>query len=119
MLIMFTIVHLKLRLSIRSSVTIKTLISRKIFKMSHNIILIVMIAGLLMTLTNSPVIRQPPQELSIPELEDLKQQYLDELKLLSNLEYRDDVKIVELTQNFNGMSIEIQKKEKLLQEEQW
>nr|GFC12611.1 hypothetical protein [Tanacetum cinerariifolium] len=52
-------------------------------------------------------------------MEDLKQQYLDELKRLSNLEYRDEVKIAELTENFNGMSIEIRKKEKLLQQEQW
>nr|GEY41741.1 hypothetical protein [Tanacetum cinerariifolium] len=66
-----------------------------------------------------PVIHQPPQELSIPEMEDLKQQYLDELKRLSNLEYRDEIKIAELTKNFNGMSIEIRKNEKLLQEEQW
>nr|GEW61755.1 putative reverse transcriptase domain-containing protein [Tanacetum cinerariifolium] len=51
-------------------------------------------------------------------MEDLKQQYLDELKRLSNLEYRDEIKIVELTKNFNGMSIEIQKKEKLMQQEQ-
>nr|GEU87654.1 hypothetical protein [Tanacetum cinerariifolium] len=67
----------------------------------------------------SPVIHQPPQELSIQEMEDLKQQYLDELKRLSNPEYRDEIKIVELTKNFNGMSIEIRKKEKLLQQEQW
>nr|GEZ97174.1 hypothetical protein [Tanacetum cinerariifolium] len=67
----------------------------------------------------SPVIHQPPQKLSIPEIEDLKQQYLDELKRLSNLEYRDENKIAELTENFNGMSIEIRKKEKLLQLEQW
>nr|GFD02863.1 hypothetical protein [Tanacetum cinerariifolium] len=52
-------------------------------------------------------------------MEDLKKQYLDELKCLSNLEYRDEIKIAELTENFNGMSIEIRKKEKLLQEEQW
>nr|GFB50272.1 hypothetical protein [Tanacetum cinerariifolium] len=52
-------------------------------------------------------------------MEDLKQQYLYELKRLSNLEFRDEVKIAELTENFNGMSIEIRKKEKLLQEEQW
>nr|GEV54913.1 hypothetical protein [Tanacetum cinerariifolium] len=52
MLIMVTIVHLKLRLSIRSRVTIKTLISRKIFKLFHKNILVVMIAGLLMKLTN-------------------------------------------------------------------
>nr|GFC85425.1 hypothetical protein [Tanacetum cinerariifolium] len=47
------------------------------------------------------VIHQPPQELSIQEMEDLKQQYLDELKRLSNLEYRDEIKIAELTENFN------------------
>nr|GEY56142.1 hypothetical protein [Tanacetum cinerariifolium] len=67
----------------------------------------------------SPVIHQPPQELSIQEMEDLKQQYLDEMKRLSNFEYRDEIKIVELTENFIGMSIEIRKKEKLLQMEQW
>nr|GEX51305.1 retrovirus-related Pol polyprotein from transposon TNT 1-94 [Tanacetum cinerariifolium] len=67
----------------------------------------------------SPVIHQPPQELSIQEMEDLKQQYLDELKRLSNLEYRNEIKIAELTKNFNGMSIKIRKKEKLLQQEQW
>nr|GEY63189.1 hypothetical protein [Tanacetum cinerariifolium] len=49
----------------------------------------------------SPVIHQPPQKLSIQELEDLKQQYLDELKHLSNLEYRDEIKIAEITKNFN------------------
>nr|GEX72008.1 retrovirus-related Pol polyprotein from transposon TNT 1-94 [Tanacetum cinerariifolium] len=65
------------------------------------------------------VIHQPPQELSIQEMEDLKQQYLEELKRLSNLEYRDEIKIAELTENLNGMSIEIRKKEKLLQQEQW
>nr|GEU33812.1 hypothetical protein [Tanacetum cinerariifolium] len=51
-------------------------------------------------------------------MEDLKQHYLDELKRLSNLEYRDEIKIAELTENLNGMSIEIRKKEKLLQQEQ-
>nr|GEW83604.1 hypothetical protein [Tanacetum cinerariifolium] len=49
----------------------------------------------------SPIIHQPPQELSIQEMEDLKQQYLDELKHLSNLEYRDEIKIAELKENFN------------------
>nr|GFB98479.1 hypothetical protein [Tanacetum cinerariifolium] len=52
-------------------------------------------------------------------MEDLKQQYLDELKRLSNLEYRDEIKIAEIKENFNGMSIKIRKKEKLLQLEQW
>nr|GEX10951.1 hypothetical protein [Tanacetum cinerariifolium] len=68
---------------------------------------------------SSLVIHQPPQELSIQEMEDLKQQYLDELKCLSNLEYHDEIKIAEPKENFNGMSIEIRKKEKLQQLEQW
>nr|GEV22074.1 hypothetical protein [Tanacetum cinerariifolium] len=51
-------------------------------------------------------------------MEDLKQQYLDELKRLSNLEYRDEIKFAELTESFNGMSIEIRKKEKLMQQGQ-
>nr|GEY59115.1 hypothetical protein [Tanacetum cinerariifolium] len=49
----------------------------------------------------SIVIHQPPQELSIQEMEYLKQQYLDELKCLSNLEYRNEIKIAELKENFN------------------
>nr|GFD09013.1 hypothetical protein [Tanacetum cinerariifolium] len=40
-------------------------------------------------------------ELSIQEMEDLKQQYLDKLKRLSNLEYRDENKIAEFKENFN------------------
>nr|GEX17086.1 hypothetical protein [Tanacetum cinerariifolium] len=65
-----------------------------------------------------PVIHQPPQEMSIQEMEDLKQQYLDEMKRLINSEYRDEIKIDELKGNFNNMSIEINKKEKLQQLEQ-
>nr|GEZ95348.1 hypothetical protein [Tanacetum cinerariifolium] len=38
-------------------------------------------------------------------MEDLKQQYLDELKRLSNLEYHDEIKIAELTENFNDDNI--------------
>nr|GFA76636.1 hypothetical protein [Tanacetum cinerariifolium] len=34
-------------------------------------------------------------------MEDLKKQYLDELKRLSNLESRDEIKIAELKENFN------------------
>nr|GEZ83091.1 retrovirus-related Pol polyprotein from transposon TNT 1-94 [Tanacetum cinerariifolium] len=45
--------------------------------------------------SQSPVIHQPPQELSIQEMKDLKQQYLDELKCLSNLKYRDEIKIAD------------------------
>ncbi|GJT73217.1 hypothetical protein Tco_1032503 [Tanacetum coccineum] len=75
----------------------------------------------------------PPQEMSIQDMKDLKQQYLDEMKSLINeiqikdyrnekidIQYRREceIKIDELKQNFNGMSIEIRKKEKeLLQQE--
>nr|GEU50347.1 hypothetical protein [Tanacetum cinerariifolium] len=51
-------------------------------------------------------------------MEDLKQKYLDEMKSLINLEYRDEIKIDELKGNFNRMSVEINKKEKLQQLEQ-
>ncbi|GJW64023.1 hypothetical protein Tco_0115907 [Tanacetum coccineum] len=76
----------------------------------------------------------PSQEMNIQDMEDLKQQYLDEMKSLINeiqikdyrnekidIQYRREceIKIDELKQNFNGMSIEIRKKEKeLLQQEQ-
>nr|GEW05610.1 RNA-directed DNA polymerase, eukaryota, nucleotide-binding alpha-beta plait domain protein [Tanacetum cinerariifolium] len=56
--------------------------------------------------------------MNIQEMEDLKQQYLDEIKRLINLEYHNEIKIDELKGNFNSMSIEINKKEKLLQLEQ-
>ncbi|GJZ44568.1 hypothetical protein Tco_0591823 [Tanacetum coccineum] len=65
-----------------------------------------------------PVIRQPPQEMSIQDMEDLKQQYLDEIQTLNNgKDYRNgnidiEIKINELKGNFNEMSIEIKKKEK-------
>nr|GEX23971.1 hypothetical protein [Tanacetum cinerariifolium] len=65
-----------------------------------------------------PVIHQPPQEMSIQEMKDLKKQYLDEMKLLINSEYRDEIKIDGLKGNFNSMTIEINKKEKLQQLEQ-
>nr|GEX58528.1 hypothetical protein [Tanacetum cinerariifolium] len=51
-------------------------------------------------------------------MKDLKQQYLDEMKRLINSEYRDEIKIDELKGNFNRMSIENNKKEKLQQLEQ-
>nr|GFA30306.1 hypothetical protein [Tanacetum cinerariifolium] len=41
------------------------------------------------------------------------------MKRLSNSEYRDEIKIAKLKENFNCMSIEIRKKEKLQQLEQW
>ncbi|GKE70225.1 hypothetical protein Tco_1528297 [Tanacetum coccineum] len=78
--------------------------------------------------------QSPPQEISIQDIEDLKQHYLDEMKsLINDLQIKDycneridiqykrecEIRIDELKQNFNGMSIEIRKKEKeLLQQEQ-
>ncbi|GJS24983.1 hypothetical protein Tco_0453615 [Tanacetum coccineum] len=65
--------------------------------------------------------------MSIQDMEDLKQQYLDEMKSLINeiqiKDYRNEkinieTKINELKENFNGMSIEINKKKKLQQLEQ-
>nr|GEY07733.1 hypothetical protein [Tanacetum cinerariifolium] len=52
--------------------------------------------------------------MSNQEMEDQKQQYLDEMKRLINYEYRDKIKLAELKENFNSMSI-IFKKGKLLQ----
>ncbi|GJY21949.1 hypothetical protein Tco_0394515 [Tanacetum coccineum] len=55
-------------------------------------------------------------------MEDLKQQYLDEMKTLINgKDYHNgkldiEIKIDELKQNFNGISIELRKKEKQLQQ---
>ncbi|GKB69435.1 hypothetical protein Tco_0930847, partial [Tanacetum coccineum] len=78
--------------------------------------------------------QSPPQEMSIQDIEDLKQHYLDEMKsLINDLQIKDyrneridiqyrrecEIRIDELKHNFNGMSIEIRKKEKeLLQQEQ-
>ncbi|GJR23525.1 hypothetical protein Tco_0972052 [Tanacetum coccineum] len=75
-----------------------------------------------------------PQEISIQDIEDQKHHYLDEMKsLINDLQIKDycneridiqyrrecEIKIDELKQNFNGISIEIRKKEKeLLQQEQ-
>nr|GEV51178.1 hypothetical protein [Tanacetum cinerariifolium] len=56
--------------------------------------------------------------MSIQEMEDLKQQYLDEMKRLTNSEYRDEIKIDELKGHSNSISIEINKNEKLQQLEQ-
>ncbi|GJW00312.1 hypothetical protein Tco_1555563 [Tanacetum coccineum] len=69
-----------------------------------------------------------PREMSLKEMEDLKQHYLDEMKSLSNdlqiKDYRNekiDIRfrrecedmIAELKSKFNGMSIEINKKKEL------
>ncbi|GJR04012.1 hypothetical protein Tco_0526996 [Tanacetum coccineum] len=62
--------------------------------------------------------------MSIQDMEDLKQQYLDEIKSLINIkDYCNEkidieIKINKLKENFNGMSIEINKKKKLQQLEQ-
>nr|GEV37778.1 hypothetical protein [Tanacetum cinerariifolium] len=79
--------------------------------------------------------QSPPQEMSIQDMEDLKQQYLDEIKMSHIVE--DFVKRLRSTlgeegnhymqptefeiqemENFNGMSIEINKKKELRQLEQ-
>ncbi|GKD97417.1 hypothetical protein Tco_1381314 [Tanacetum coccineum] len=72
--------------------------------------------------------QSPPHEMSLKEMEDLKQHYLDEMKSLSNdlqiKDYRNekiDIRfrrecedmIAELKSKFNGMSIEINKKKEL------
>ncbi|GKB12197.1 hypothetical protein Tco_0846120 [Tanacetum coccineum] len=62
--------------------------------------------------------------MSIQDMEDLKQQYLNEMKTLINeKDYRSgridiEIKINKLKENFNEMSIEINKKKKLQQLEQ-
>nr|GEY07962.1 hypothetical protein [Tanacetum cinerariifolium] len=71
--------------------------------------------------------------MSIQDIKDLKQQYLDEMKIMINQnqieDYRNEridihykreckIKIDELKKNFNGMSIEINKKKELQQLEQ-
>ncbi|GJW63682.1 hypothetical protein Tco_0115566 [Tanacetum coccineum] len=62
--------------------------------------------------------------MSIQDMEDLKKQYLDEMKTLINeKDYHSrridiEIKINELKENFNEMSIDINKKKKLQQLEQ-
>ncbi|GJR22151.1 hypothetical protein Tco_0970678 [Tanacetum coccineum] len=82
---------------------------------------------------NCPVDQSPPQEMSIQDMEDLKQQYLDEMQSIINQiqikDYRNEridiryrreckIKIDELKGKFNGMGIEINKKKELRQLEQ-
>ncbi|GKD59929.1 hypothetical protein Tco_1297438 [Tanacetum coccineum] len=74
--------------------------------------------------------QSPSQEISIQEMEDLKQQYLDEMQSISNqiqikdyrnekidIHYRRECEIMidELTGKFIGMSIKINKKKELRQ----
>ncbi|GJU22403.1 hypothetical protein Tco_1155745, partial [Tanacetum coccineum] len=80
-----------------------------------------------------PIDQSPSQEISIQDMEDLKQQYLDEMQSIINKihieDYRNEridirysreyeIKIDELKGNFNGMGIEINKKKELRQLEQ-
>ncbi|GJQ96355.1 hypothetical protein Tco_0007494 [Tanacetum coccineum] len=80
-----------------------------------------------------PIDQSPPQEMSTQDMEDLKQQYLDEMQSIINqiqiIDYRNEridicyrreceIKIDELKGKFNGMSIEINKKKDLRQLEQ-
>ncbi|GJW12962.1 hypothetical protein Tco_1578789 [Tanacetum coccineum] len=75
-----------------------------------------------------PIDQSPPQEISINDMKDLKQQYLDEMKSMINQiqikDYRNEridiryrreceIKIGELNGKFNGMSIKINKKKVL------
>ncbi|GJV16820.1 hypothetical protein Tco_1362143 [Tanacetum coccineum] len=77
--------------------------------------------------------QSPPQEMNIQYMEDLKQQYLDEMKSMINQiqikDYRNEkidiryrreceIKIDELKGKFNGISNEINKKKELQQLEQ-
>ncbi|GKE22603.1 hypothetical protein Tco_1434115 [Tanacetum coccineum] len=72
--------------------------------------------------------QSPPQEMSIQDMEDLKQHYLDEIQSISNQiqikYYRNEkidihytreceIMIDELTGKFNGMNIEINQKKEL------
>ncbi|GJS86948.1 hypothetical protein Tco_0769584 [Tanacetum coccineum] len=77
--------------------------------------------------------QSPPQEMNIQYMEDLKKQYLDEMKSMINQiqikDYRNEkidiryrreceIKIDELKGKFNGISNEINKKKELQQLEQ-
>ncbi|GJV49824.1 hypothetical protein Tco_1440036 [Tanacetum coccineum] len=77
--------------------------------------------------------QSPPQEMSIQDMEDLKQHYLDEMQSISNqIQIKDyhnekidirfrkecEITIDELKGKFNGMSIKINKKKELRQLEQ-
>nr|GFC23916.1 hypothetical protein [Tanacetum cinerariifolium] len=80
-----------------------------------------------------PIDQSPPQEISIQDMEVQKQRYLEEMKSMINqiqiedyhyeridIHYRREceIKIDELKVNFNEMSIEINKKKELRQQEQ-
>ncbi|GJX11218.1 hypothetical protein Tco_0201077 [Tanacetum coccineum] len=74
------------------------------------------------------VIHQPPQETSVQARENLMKSIQTFLKKFNRISFREtpkdyrdekiDIKINELKENFNGMSIEINKKKKLQQLEQ-
>ncbi|GJS59911.1 hypothetical protein Tco_0654695 [Tanacetum coccineum] len=83
--------------------------------------------------TQTSIDQLPHQEMSIQDMKDMKQQYLDEMKSMINhiqikdyrneridIHYRKECEITidEFKGKFNGMSIEINKKKELLQREQ-
>ncbi|GJV16301.1 hypothetical protein Tco_1361624 [Tanacetum coccineum] len=85
------------------------------------------------TLKATNIDQSPPQEMSIQDMEDLKQHYLDEMQSISNqiqikdyhneridIRYRRECEIMidELKGKFNRMSIKINKKKELRQLEQ-
>ncbi|GJQ95128.1 hypothetical protein Tco_0006267 [Tanacetum coccineum] len=70
-----------------------------------------------------PIDQSPPQEMSIQDMEDLKQQYLDEMKNMINQihikDYRNErIDICYRRECENGMSIKINKKKELRQLEE-
>ncbi|GKE35956.1 hypothetical protein Tco_1455278, partial [Tanacetum coccineum] len=80
-----------------------------------------------------PIDQSPPQETSIQDIEVQKQQYLEEMRSMINqiqiedyhneridIHYRRgcEIKIDELKENFNKISIEIEKEKRLRQREQ-
>nr|GEU77370.1 hypothetical protein [Tanacetum cinerariifolium] len=136
-LTMVMIVHHGYCLSMsRNQATIKTLviiIIHKIHRVFHNNIFAVTTMGVLMKVFNYPSDQSPPKEMSIQDMDYLKQQYLNEMESMINLiqiedyhnerfdiHYRREceIKIDELKDNFNGMIIEINKKKELRQQEQ-
>ncbi|GKE21745.1 hypothetical protein Tco_1433257 [Tanacetum coccineum] len=129
-LIMVMIVHHGYRLSMsRNRATIKTLcqpMNQNYFEPNSNY------SGFDRP-SQYPIDQSPPQEMSIQDMEDLKQQYLEEMQSISNQiqikDYRNkridiryrrecEFKIDKLKGKFNGMSIEINKKKELQQLEQ-
>ncbi|GKC17876.1 hypothetical protein Tco_1014658, partial [Tanacetum coccineum] len=124
-LIMVIIVHHGCRLSMSMNRD-TIIIIHKIHRVFYNNILIV-------KNVEYPIDQSPPQEMSIQDMEVQKQQYLEEMRSMINQiqieDYRNkridihyrrecEIKIDELKDNFNKMSIEIEKKEKELRQQE-